>query len=74
MHEKLSQATSSLVRALIPREEIDRAHRVDRGLDAQGNPLINDREFLQLKDSDGSGRVWRIRVRNGVLEINEPPT
>ena len=74
MREKLDEAMGRVARTLITREDMDCAQRVERGLDAQGNPLINDREFLQLKDSDGSGRVWRIRVRNGALEVNELPT
>ena len=74
MDVKLEESMSRLARVLASDEDIRRAQRVDHGLDAQGNPLINDREFLQLKYSDGSGRVWRIRVRNGVLEINELPT
>lgn len=56
----LQAAVQDLVRTLIPGEDIQRARRVDHGLDNAGKPILDGRDFLPLRSPDGS--VWRIRI------------
>lgn len=51
-----------LARALITNEDLQRAERVERGLDNQGNPVLEGRDFIPLRDENGD--VWRIRINS----------
>ena len=66
INERLVDAARPMVEALMPRESFDRARRVERGLDNQGRPIIDPRDFFSLRSPDGS--VWRVRISDtGVL-------
>ena len=59
---RLEQALEPLAADIRSRDDITRAHRVDRAIDAQGHVKLEDRDFLPLRSPDGS--LWRIRVSN----------
>lgn len=64
--EGQAEAARKIMESILPPEHYDRARRVDRGLDNQGHPVIDPRDFMSLRSPDGS--VWRVRVSNtGVL-------
>lgn len=66
INERLVDAAMPIARMMRTPADAERARRVERGLDAQGRPVLDDRDFLPLRSPDGS--VWRIRVDNsGVI-------
>lgn len=72
--ERLVAAAMPIVRTMKPREDIRRAQRVDRGLDAKGNPIVS-MAFDAAWDGNtplrlGTYHLWvdgsgRLRVKNG---------
>lgn len=71
--ERLVDAAMPIINAMRPREDYDRARRVEAGLDNEGRPIIDNRDFLPLRSPDGS--VWRVRISNtGVLSAKREPS
>lgn len=64
--EELVSKAEGMARLIRPAAEIERARRIERAIDASGNPVLDDLHALSLRSPDGS--LWRIRVDNaGVL-------
>jgi hypothetical protein len=64
--ETLVDLWEPVVRRIRPAREIDQERRVDRAIDASGNPVLENLPFLSVRSPDGS--VWRIKVSNsGVI-------
>ena len=62
INEKRDRAADRLAQTLVRREDVVRAHQVDKAIDSQGRPIISGRDFLELVSPDGS--VWRLRIDN----------
>ena len=60
--ERLIDAAEPIARAIKSSADIRRDRLVDRAIDPQGRPVLDDRDFLELTSPDGT--VWRIRVDN----------
>lgn len=66
INDALVDAAMPIVRALKPREDIQRARRVEMAIAPDGTAIDNAPPFRRLTSPDGS--VWRIRVSNtGVI-------
>ena len=70
VNERHVDAARGILDSLFKQEHYDRARKVDRGLDNEGKPVIDPRDFLSLRSPDGS--VWRVRIDNaGVLSAKK---
>ena len=68
--EELETATIRLGGVLVTADDMRRARRVERAIDAQGRPNLEGLDFIPLRSPDGS--TWRIRVDNaGALSASK---
>lgn len=60
--EDLLKSGEPTIRVLRPREDFDRARRVERAIDNAGHVIQKPQSFVRLASPDGS--VWRVKVSN----------
>lgn len=62
LNERLVDAAAPIARMMRTPADVDRARRIERGLDNEGRPVLEPREFIAMRAPDGS--VWRYRIDN----------